>query len=246
MVDLHCHILPGIDDGAKDEKVTSSLLFEELNNGVSKVVFTPHYYYEKIDLKEFLIRREEAFNKAKRIISAESLPLELKTGAEIFFTPALAKLPLKHLALGETRYVLVEFPTKFCPAGIEETFETVMARGYIPVIAHIERYDFLTNDPLRVYDMVASGVLVQANAKTFAHAGEGAKILKRYLKWNMLHFVASDAHDMEHRNIRIKAALDTLSKEDAEKLVSYSEALFAGSKIETNPIMPKKFLGRWK
>ena len=111
MTDLHCHILPGIDDGARDVETAIALLSMEKEQGVDKIVFTPHFRCDDIGLDEFLEARDSAFN-----LLMDSLPSDLKSsfdfklGAEVYFSPTLSRVDFSKLCFTDTSYMLVELP----------------------------------------------------------------------------------------------------------------------------------------
>ena len=140
LVDLHCHILPGIDDGAKNLDVSMSLIQKEMEDGVVGIVFTPHFHYERITLDAFVQQRKMAYRSVVAQLAERKLPLAVKLGAEVYFTTALASLDLSKLAFAGSRYILIEFPTSIHPGGIEDTLFAVQNRGYTPILAHVERY----------------------------------------------------------------------------------------------------------
>ena len=147
LVDLHCHILPGIDDGARDLNISMALLRKEIQDGVAGIVFTPHFHYERISVEDFAAKRRAAFLQVAKAAKETGLPLAAKLGAEVYFTTALPSLDLRALAFAKSNYILIEFPTTCHPAGIDETLYAVRQRGYTPILAHVERYPFVTEDP---------------------------------------------------------------------------------------------------
>ena len=103
LVDLHCHILPGIDDGAKNLDVSMALLRKEVQDGVAGIVFTPHFHYERISVEDFAAKRRAAFLQVAKAAKETGLPLAGKLGAEVYFTTALPSLDLRALAWGTTQ-----------------------------------------------------------------------------------------------------------------------------------------------
>lgn len=132
LVDLHCHILPGIDDGAKNLDVSMSLIQKEMEDGVVGIVFTPHFHYERITLDAFVQQRKMAYRSVVAQLAERKLPLAVKLGAEVYFTTALASLDLSKLAFAGSRYILIEFPTSIHPGGIEDTLFAVQIVGILP------------------------------------------------------------------------------------------------------------------
>ena len=186
LVDLHCHILPGIDDGAKNLDVSMSLIQKEMEDGVVGIVFTPHFHYERITLDAFAQQRKMAYRSVVAQLAERKLPLAVKLGAEVYFTTALASLDLSKLAFAGSRYILIEFPTSIHPGGIEDTLFAVQNRGYTPILAHVERYPYVTEDPTLLYRWVSSGALAQINASGLVRSGHTAKWLHKLLDWNRI------------------------------------------------------------
>lgn len=178
LVDLHCHLLPGIDDGAKDIGMTLALLRQELADGAAGLVFTPHFYYERTTLEEFAAKRKAALRQTAEAVRREGLPLAAKAGAEVYYTPVLPTLDLSQLCFAGTRYLLIELPTTFHPSGIEDTLYAVQQQGYTPILAHVERYPYVTEDPTLLYRWVAAGALAQVNAAGLIRGGHTAKLLQ--------------------------------------------------------------------
>ncbi len=158
LVELHCHILPGIDDGARDLDMSMSLLRREVSDGVVGVVFTPHFHYERITVEKFVELRKAAFRQVAAAVRTEGLRVAGKLGAEVYYSTALPSLDLSKLAFADTSYILIEFPTTIQPPGIDETLFAIRAQGYTPILAHVERYPFVTEDPTLLYNWVNAGV----------------------------------------------------------------------------------------
>ena len=212
LIDLHCHLLPGIDDGASNENATVDLMRKEEADGVRAVMFTPHFYYERMGLDSFAENRKAAYSVAVKACQREGIRVAAKCGAEVHFTPALPFLDLSKLCFTGTHYILVELPTNVHPAGIEETLYSILQRGYTPILAHVERFPYVTKNPALLYNWVSMGCLAQVNANAFLRGGETAKAVHRYVKWNLIHLMASDAHSIKRRPPNLKdghAALPT-------------------------------------
>lgn len=159
LVELHCHILPGIDDGARDLDMSMSLMRREVSDGVVGVVFTPHFHYERITVEKFVELRKAAFRQVAAAVRTEGLRVAGKLGAEVYYSTALPSLDLSKLAFADTSYILIEFPTTIQPPGIDETLFAIRAQGYTPILAHVERYPFVTEDPTLLYNWVNAGCL---------------------------------------------------------------------------------------
>lgn len=246
LVDLHCHILPGIDDGAKNIEMSMQLLQQELDSGVVGICFTPHFYYERTTIDEFVANRRKAFSTLVEPIKQNNIQLALKTGAEVYFTPALPSLDLRKLAFYGTDYILIELPTSFHPSGIEDVLFEVQQQGFIPIIAHVERYPYITENPTLLYDWVSSGALAQINASGLIRGGHTAKLLQKYIDWKLVHLMCTDAHHPEKRPAHLMAGFEKLSPSMQKRFQKNSVRVFLGKDLEIeDPIQPRYRFGHW-
>ena len=234
LVDLHCHILPGIDDGAKNLDVSMSLIQKEMEDGVVGIVFTPHFHYERITLDAFVQQRKMAYRSVVAQLAERKLPLAVKLGAEVYFTTALASLDLSKLAFAGSRYILIEFPTSIHPGGIEDTLFAVQNRGYTPILAHVERYPYVTEDPTLLYRWVSSGALAQINASGLVRSGHTAKWLHKLLD------------SVTTRPPNLKDGMAQISSSTAKLLQKNAIDVYLNKEISIKePIEPKFRFGRW-
>ena len=222
LVDLHCHILPGIDDGAKNLDVSMSLIQKEMEDGVVGIVFTPHFHYERITLDAFVQQRKMAYRSVVAQLAERKLPLAVKLGAEVYFTTALASLDLSKLAFA------------------------VQNRGYTPILAHVERYPYVTEDPTLLYRWVSSGALAQINASGLVRSGHTAKWLHKLLDWNLVHLMCSDCHSVTTRPPNLKDGMTQISSSTAKLLQKNAIDVYLNKEISIKePIEPKFRFGRW-
>lgn len=246
LIDLHCHILPGIDDGAKNVDVSMQLLQQERTNGVVGICFTPHFYYERMSIDEFLTNRHQAFSLLKGQIKASGIEMAFKTGAEVYFSPALPSLDLKKLAFYGTNYLLLELPTSFHPSGIEDLLFEIQQQGFTPILAHVERYPYVCENPSLLYDWVSGGALAQINASGLIRKGHTAKLLEKFIDWNLVHLLCTDAHHPEKRPAQLKAGFDTLPAKVQSYFQKNAIDVFLGNDIRQHePVMPRYRFGRW-
>lgn len=155
MTDLHCHILPGMDDGAKDTAVSLELLHREYEDGVRNIAFTSHFNSERTTVDAFTAKRQAAFEQLTAALEGQPMQFDFKLGAEVFFSPGLCELDTRALCMGDTAYLLLEFPTTHKPHFIRQTLYNLQQQGIVPLIAHIERYPYVLEDPTLLYDWVA-------------------------------------------------------------------------------------------
>ena len=246
LVDIHCHLLPGIDDGAKDIADSAALLQRELEDGVVGIVFTPHFYYERNTVDRFVENRKKAFQQVAAYAKEQQLPLAAKLGAEIYFTPALPSLPLEKLCFAGTKYLLMELPTTHHPSGIEEVFYGIRQKGYIPILAHVERYPYVTEDPTLLYNWVSSGILAQINAAGVIRGGHTGKLLQKYINWNLVHLISTDAHSLDRRPPNLKAGYDALPDEVGDAFLKNAVRVFLGKDCyPPEPQKPVYRFGHW-
>lgn len=219
MIDIHCHILPGVDDGAKDEQESEQMLKIAYAEGIRKIVATPHYY-AGIDSGE-LEKREKAFEKLKVLAKKTASDLEIFPGAEIFYESEIldelrqGKVP----TLNHTRYVLVEFPTDIDYSYIFHAVQNLQYTGKRPVIAHIERYDALKSEA-HVRSLVETGAWMQVNAASLT--GHRSWSTRRYLlklmRLGLVRVIGTDAHGSNHRPPKMQECAAYLEKKLGREL----------------------------
>lgn len=198
MIDIHSHILFGIDDGPENKKETIDLCKRLSKLGITSVVATPHYISEDEYAPSPKLIKEK-IHKLCKVLTKKRIKLQIFPGTEIYLSHDTAE-KLKNgelLSLNNSRYVLVEFSLNNIPNYIKEVLFSIMVEGYIPIIAHPERYcsDFYESGLLT--ELVDRGVLLQINAGSILgkHGKRAQKRVKKLLKKSMVHFVASDSHN---------------------------------------------------
>jgi protein-tyrosine phosphatase len=206
MIDIHTHILPHLDDGAKNTQMSVAMLNMLQEQGVKAVVLTPHYYGKRSSPEEFVKRRNSMFEHIKAQIPKG---LEVRLGAELHFTGI--NMPeydeLCRLAIEGTKYILVEFPftTKWTGELLQKLNHFISETGYTPIIAHAERYREIQKKPALVSQLMEMGCLIQVNVHSFLDKREG-KIAFALLKHGFVHCLGTDSHDMEGRSPDFTAA----------------------------------------
>jgi len=196
-IDMHSHILPGIDDGAKNLDVSLELIKQEIKQGVTTIVLTPHFYPESHDLDEFLQKRAEAFEILKKAVAENNLSVELVLGAEVKFSPKILELDLEKLCIENTDYILIEFSMTHYHRWTKDVFYKLQSQGYQPIIAHAERYINLPEDAL--FELVSAGALVQINVGSLFKDRDTAKKVERFIKANLVHLWGTDTHSVDKR-----------------------------------------------
>jgi protein-tyrosine phosphatase len=221
VIDLHCHLLPGLDDGAQSLQVSLTMARKAVAQGVTDIACTPHilpgvYYNHGPQIRAATKALQEALDN-------EGIPLKLATGADAHMAPNfVAGLRAGELlTLADSRYVLVEPPHNVAPPQLQEFFFNLVAAGYVPVLTHPERLSWVRSRYDTIKKLVGAGVWMQVTAGSFTGAfGRTALYWAvRLLDEGYVHLIASDAHDAERRPPDL-----ALGRESVEKRVGAQEA----------------------
>lgn len=251
MTDLHCHILPGIDDGAETVEQALELLRMEQAQGVTNLVLTPHFDSDEQDLEEFLQLRKEAWDKLKAgLRSAPELQgLKLRVGAEVFYNDFFMHLDLRPLCFTNTDYLLLELPTTVLPPNALKNIGKLLSQGYKVILAHVERYPYLLFNPGLLYQLVNAGCLLQCNAEALLEQDEICGALLQLIDWNLISLVSSDVHNKLHRPPNLDQAVERLKDTGKlEPLLENTTLVFQKKELTLpKPYCPKRTVtGKWK
>lgn len=201
MIDLHCHILPGIDDGAADVAVSLDMARAFVDDGVSIVACTPHILPGMYHNSGPQIRA--AAQELQRAIDAAGIPLTLVTGADVHIAPDLARelREGRALSLADSRYVLIEPPHHVAPVRLEDIFFNLLVAGYVPILTHPERLTWINSQYATIKKLVGAGVWMQITAGSLigAFGRQPLYWAERMLDEGCVHIVATDAHDVRRR-----------------------------------------------
>lgn len=210
MIDLHSHILPGVDDGSRDLEMTQQMLEEMARQGVRTVVATPHFYATSDKPESFFRRRAAALEQVAQLQGA--LP-EILSGAEVAYFDGMSRSEiLPQLKLGASSLVLVEMPfCRWTKRMIREVCEINLETGLTPVLAHVNRYRQAGQFPDFQEQLRDEGVLFQCNAEAFLSPFIRGWALKQ-LKQRNIHFLGSDAHNMTARPPKLQKAAQIIQK----------------------------------
>ncbi len=216
MIDLHSHILPGVDDGAATMHDAVAMLEIAESDGTEIMVATPHVPLPQGDplLPEEILRRVLDLNAVAR---DHGIPLEVMAGSEIRCEPSIVEALQQGelLSLNGSPYVLLELPLfGDWPVHVRSTIYDLQLAGYMPVLAHVERYPAVQRDPNLLADLIATGVLLQVNASSIVPGREGQETAaaRRLLDARMVHLIASDAHSPKSRAPRLHAAFNRVAE----------------------------------
>lgn len=225
MIDLHCHILPGLDDGAKDLTVALAMARAAVNQGVSIIACTSHILPGLYHNTGTGIRQATA--ELQGVLDQHGIALRLTTGADVHMCPDfIAGLRAgRLLTLADSRYVLVEPPHHTAPPQLEDFFFNLAVAGYVPILTHPERLSWVPARYETIKKLVRAGVWMQITAGSFTGAfGRNALYWAEHmLDDGCVHLIASDAHDDERRPVNLAAGYESVVKrvgdEEAQRLV---------------------------
>lgn len=251
MVDLHCHILPGIDDGAKTLQDSIELLKLEKAQGVKSVALTPHFDIEKMSVSDFCNLRKESLELLKSADEFSEIGITVKTGAEVYYSPKLYSVELAPLCIEDTDYILIELPVTSKPYELSNVLQNILNCGYTPILAHIERYQYFAENPILLYELIMEGCLAHINARAIDGGGNISNISMKYLKWGLAQIICSDCHSIEHRSPNTEEALTQISRklgnDYSERIKKNCNNIFYNENVDLHLIQkPKKILGFWK
>ncbi len=231
MIDIHSHILPFVDDGPTEIEESISILKKGGSEGIDTFVLTPH-------LKEPDWKRSEeimdTFSQFEKECAGRGVKARLILGAEVYITPDLQHMVIDHPFAtfgGKGKYLLVELPVHYMPIFSEEVLFALLLKKITPILAHVERYQYLRNDVARLRKWADSGILFQLNAgsHTGRHRWLMGRRAKKLLKSGFISFIASDVHELKQELSltahAFRTAAKTLGDPAADMLKSNPERL---------------------
>jgi protein-tyrosine phosphatase len=225
VIDLHCHILPGIDDGAADLGVAVAMARAFVADGVTVVACTPHILPGVYHNTGPQIR--QAVQDLQRELDAQGVALQLTTGADVHVVPDfVAGLRSGHLlSLADSRYVLVEPPHHVAPPRLHDLFFQLIVAGYVPILTHPERLGWIKAHYAAIQELARAGTWMQITAGSLTGGfGKTARYwAERMLDEGLVHILATDAHNTQRRPPNLSQGRDIAAKRvgdgEAEHLV---------------------------
>ena len=221
MYDIHCHILPGMDDGAKDEEMSIKMLEMLRDDRVEAVVLTPHFYSQKETVESFLERREESFARLQKAIGDRTDLPKLLLGAEVYFTSKLEEIDLTKICYGDSRIMLLELPFGGFSKVHYDNFSNFLLKCPVDIVlAHIERY-FDTNKPDELLQFaIGNHALTHVSCSSFFDGSFFAKqkVLK-YAKLGAFAMMGTDSHNITDRKPEFGKAESFLRKKIGNQAV---------------------------
>lgn len=222
LTEIHYHGLPGLDDGAANTKEALKMLEISYNEGVRRIIFTPHYHQEKYmpSIREIEKRYWNLMKEMEEIRNLNILEwlgeLEFYLGNEVYyFSSCIDRLVDGRIkTMADSNYVLVEFSPKEDFSYIRNGCYELLSSGFFPILAHVERYDCLVSLFSKVEEICAMGVYLQVNAETVI-GGMGFRrkqFVHKLLKGEAVSFLSTDAHGVRNRTPHIKKCVDSIRK----------------------------------
>ena len=248
MVDLHCHILPDMDDGSPSWDETLQMAEIAVADGISDIVCSPHQCDGFFNVEPRRVR--EAVTELAARLKREGIDLRVHPGGDIRLQPSLPDdLAADRVnTIGDGgRYLLVELAPDLFPPGVEETFFALRLRGYVPILTHPERNAAIQAEVQVLESLVQAGVLLQVTAGAFTRrfGVDGRRCARRIARRGWLHIVASDAHDAEDRAPALSEARRQVETEYGVEVAELafctnpSHVLAGGAVALENPPRPR-------
>lgn len=234
-IDIHSHILPGVDDGAKDTETSLALLEMLKEQGITAVMATPHFYPDTDSAEDFFEKVNNAFNGLKAAVSGKNLP-EIYLGCELHYFNGIGKSSsIKRFCLNNTNYVLLElsYGEPITKTVLQDIIDINEQQGLTPVLAHIERYGKVKGYK-KLLKLIENGyALAHVNADGVI-SKEESKCCEKLIKGGYASFIASDTHSPHRRPPKFDEAFKRielrLGKSDVRRLLinanRFSEELF--------------------
>lgn len=219
--DIHSHILPGVDDGAKDMEETTRMLSIAYDEGIRIVVATPHYALG--DRNASASKIKELFQEVSQMVKNLGKELQIVLGNELFYSSDIIEALRRGdaLTIDGTRYILIEFPLNASYRDIRVGLHHCIISGYIPILAHSERYLNLIKQPELVCGLIEMGTYIQINFSHVKGSRTNPKInfCQKLLKNKWVHFIGTDAHDAYERTPHVIKTINYMKKKYGDDIV---------------------------
>lgn len=213
IADLHCHIIPEFDDGPQSIEESVAMIRLAMQEGISTIVSTSHCSDLK-NIDKFVELRDSKLNTLRDHLKEEDIYIKIIKGAEVYIGMNLFdSVHIEQLTLGDTKYMLIEFPMHSIPLFAEEFFYRLLLRGYVPIIAHPERNEQILRTPELLHRFVDLGALAQLTGGSitgyFGHRVQ--RCAHTILNNEIAHIVATDSHNIDKRKPIVKECIKKLN-----------------------------------
>ncbi len=231
IIDIHCHILPGVDDGSDSFEMSMQMLKRAADDGISGMILTPHNKpgHRHMHFSQMM----SEINKLRKIMTEENIKIELYPGSELYYRSGIRE-EIAHDKTGilaGSRYTLVEFNPMADYDYIRNGIYSLLTGGYYPILAHVERYRNVCAAKYGTEDLIEMGCYIQVNAGSIMgkSGSKARRFVKKLLKQRQVHFVATDAHDLKKRPPGLSDCADYIRKKYGE---DYSIKLFCDNPMD--------------
>jgi protein-tyrosine phosphatase len=242
MVDIHCHILPALDDGSDSIETSCAMAEMAIEEGVTHIIATPHasqtYPFDPELIRQRRDELQARFEGRLRLATGCDFHLSFENLLEI-------RRDEKRFTLNQKNYLLVEFADYSIPPSLDQALHELQLAGLRPIITHPERNPLIRSQPERLYKWLRQGCYAQVTAQSLlGRFGESAREMAEvWLDTGAIHFLASDAHDLTSRPLRLKEAFDRVAQTRGEDvaqalLVDNPLAVFEGRPLPWVPELP--------
>lgn len=248
MIDFHTHLLPGIDDGSRNVEETQSILEGQAHHGIKTVVATPHFYPDH-QIETFVQKRQEAREKIEE--GLQKTGIDLRLGAEVLLSVDTWKLEgVEALCIEGTRYILVELPYTHWSDWVYTSVQKLIDnKRFIPILAHVERYEDVEDNPNCLIPFIEMGCLLQMNAKSLHPESTRRKLCTKLVKHKFIHLLGSDVHrgsGLYSIDLGYEALMKVVEPSYIEKMHRIGEMILEDKKVTIETPQPfKKRFGRW-
>ncbi len=212
MIDIHCHILPYIDDGSKNMDEAIKLCEIARDNGVNKIIVTPHVSCLD-DIDSFLGERDVLIEELRQALKYYNIDVELYPGAEVYVNDdVFFAADLTKLTLNSSKYILVEFDFYgLSPNKITSYLAEITSFGLVPIVAHPERYEYMQDDYNFINFLSDRGVLFQVNMSNVIGSSSRAEctLARELVRKKVASFIASDAHSADYRRNDLRDMIES-------------------------------------
>lgn len=233
MIDIHTHILPGIDDGSRDIHMTEKMLEAEKEQGVDLVLATPHFYAHRRSIPQFLERRRASFESVQESLlnARDDLP-KIAAGAEVYYFPGIGRAAeLRDLCYEGTDILLLEMPfTQWTGEVYQDVREILYRQDLTIILAHVERYLSFQKDKSVFEEVLALPLRIQLNAEDFLTRGKKRRWCLRTIAGEGNVLLGSDCHNTDERRPNMADAIKIIEKkagrECAARALANADTLF--------------------
>ncbi|MGB8653462.1 MAG: CpsB/CapC family capsule biosynthesis tyrosine phosphatase [Candidatus Acidiferrales bacterium] len=238
MIDIHCHILPGLDDGSDSFEMSCAMAESAIADGITHIIATPHASPDHVFLPDMVRQRRDELQErfAGKLIFATGCDFHLS-----YENLQDVKLNPSRYSLNQKNYLLVEFADFSIPPSMDQALHELQFLGLTPVITHPERNPLIRTKPERLFRWLRQGCYAQVTAQSllgkFGRAAQDMTL--QWLDAGAIHFVASDAHNTQSRPLKLREAYDRVRKLHSEEV---AEALFVQNPLAVFEGRPLEFV----